>query len=683
MKRYNWLERLTVVAVLAASLSSYGVTLLDGKGIRLAFDAEDKGYNCLSIENRVNPKPVSFGGEISGKAAFWSLTFWKDGTPTNSLTIDNLAPCVKSMQKRTDELVFDWSGLSLGDEQGVVDVRATVRLTQNETAAEWRLAVKNRSARWGLAETAYPVIRNIVRSGEADVLLPRGNLGGRLVKSYKEGAALCYPRVWGTQVQTCAFMLGKSGLQITTLDGKCQEKVLDMTGVDFALRYRCPNEGVSGAANAPDFAVETAVFSGDWWRAAKRYRAWATRQKWVAKGPLATRKDFNRQLGDVGYWMRNNMVEPSLISNMMVRAMAALPGVPLGLHWYVWHKCPFDHYYPDIFPARPGVKETVEWLKDNGVLVMPYINGRLWDNGIASFTNAIPYACKKPDGTCYEEEYGSGRKFAPMCPTVKPWQNTMDALCDRLENELGVNAVYLDQISSSRPAPCHDRSHGHSLGGGEYWTDAYRELMAPIRAKAVRRGVALTSENAAEPYMDSFDAHLTWFGRASDEVPLLPAVYSGYAVYFGSVEDDGGKDTIDAFCARQGQDFLWGVQLGWNVRWILDEAHREYLAFVARLCRERVVHKEFFVYGELLGDLPISSDVPTAEVAFERYGYLGDKGPFHVPVVSGMVWCDPAGNRRAFIVNVSGNSQTFTYDYGANHKTVTLPPRSVVSEVLR
>ena len=183
--------------------------------------------------------------------------------------------------------------------------------------------------------------------------------------------------------------------------------------------------------------------------------------------------------------------------------------------------------------------------------------------------------------------------------------------------------------------------------------------------------------------MDSFDAYLTWFGHAIDEVPLLAAVYSGYAVYFGSVEDDEGKDTIDAYCIQQGREFLWGVQLGWNVRWILDEAHREYLAFVARLCRERVAHKEFFVYGELLGDLPISSDVPTAEVAFERYGYLGDKGPFHVPVVSGMVWRDPAGNRRAFIVNVSGNSQTFTYDYGANHKTVTLPPRSVVSEVLR
>ena len=186
-----------------------------------------------------------------------------------------------------------------------------------------------------------------------------------------------------------------------------------------------------------------------------------------------------------------------------------------------------------------------------------------------------------------------------------------------------------------------------------------------------------------ESYMDSFDAYLTWFGHAIDEVPLLAAVYSGYAVYFGSVEDDEGKDTIDAYCIQQGREFLWGVQLGWNVRWILDEAHKEHLVFTARLCRERIAHKEFFVYGELLGELPISSDVPTVEVSFVRKGYLGDNGPFRLPVVRGAVWRDVAGNRRIFIVNMSGYPQPFTYDDGVNRKTVMLPPRGVVSEALR
>ena len=664
---------------------SSGATLLQGRGMRLAFDTAERGFNCIGIENRVNPDPAAFCGSEPGRAGFWSLRFWKDGSPTNELTVDNLAPCERNVERTGDALVFNWRGLSLGDEKDVVDVKATVALSQNGTAAEWRLAVKNRSKRWGLAETGYPLLRNVVAPREADVLVPKGNWGGRLVKSYQAGGSpLRYPSSMGAQVQTCAFMLGGTGLQVTALDGKGQEKVFDMSGLDVCIRYRCPDEGVPGAANAPDFAVETAAFAGDWWRAAKRYRAWATQQKWTAKGPLAERADFSRMLGDVGYWMKNEggRGSPQQISNMMARAMARLPGIPLGLHWYCWHKGPFDHYYPEFFPERAGMKETVAWLKSKGVLVMPYINGRIWDSGIASYGGAVPFACKKPDGSVRLEDYGSGRKFAAMCPTVKEWQRTLDSLCDRLEDEIGVNAVYLDQISASVPAACHDGAHGHLLGGGSYWTDGYRELMKPIREKAMRRGVALTSENAAEPYMDSFDAHLTWFGHAFDDVPFLPAVYSGDTVYFGSMES--GLDSLDSFCAQQGQDFLWGCQLGWTDPWILDDNHREHLAFAERLCRERIAHRDFFLEGELLGELPTPPDVPTIEVQWKRRGNYCVGSRFRMPAVRGAVWRARDGRRLVCLVNVSGEDQTFSYRAGRSGevRSHTLQPRSVKTEVL-
>ncbi len=657
--------------------------LLEGRGIRLAFDSAERGFNCIGIENKVNPDPAAFCGSEPGRAGFWSLTFWKDGSPTNALTIDNIAPCEHKVTHKDDALVFDWCGLSLGDETGVVDVQATVTLMQNSTAAEWRLAVKNRSKRWGLAETTYPILRNVVKPRRADVLVPKGNWGGRLVKSYQAGGGpILYPSSMGAQVQMSAFMLGGTGLQVTVLDGKGQEKVFDMAGLDVGIRYRCPDEGMPGAANAPDFAVETASFAGDWWTAAKRYRAWATKQKWAAKGPLAARTDFNRQLGNVGYWIKSDWRNsaPEQVSNFMARAMAELPGVPLGLHWYCWHKGPFDHYYPELFPERAGMKETVAWLKGKGVLVMPYINGRLWDNGLASYSNAVPFACKNPDGAVRLEDYGSGRKFAVMCPMMKPWQQTLDALCDRLENEIGVNAIYLDQISASTPAPCHDRTHGHPLGGGSHWTDGYRELMKPIRENAVKRGVALTSENAAEPYMDSFDAHLTWFGHAFDDVPVLPAVYSGYTVYFSSNESE--KDSLDSYCAQQGQDFLWGCQLGWNDTWVLDDAHKEHLAFTARLCLERIARKEFFLEGELIGEIPMPSDLPTVEVRWKRRGNYCDGMRFRMPAVRGAVWRDFTGKRRYIVlVNISGDMQTFTYGTGTAQKTVTIPPRSVISKL--
>ena len=229
------------------------------------------------------------------------------------------------------------------------------------------------------------------------------------------------------------------------------------------------------------------------------------------------------------------------------------------------------------------------------------------------------------------------------------------------------------------PAPCYDKTHGHPLGGGSHWTEGYRELMKPIRETAAKRGVALTSENAAEPYMDSFDAHLTWFGHSFDDVPMLPAIYSGYTVYFSSVSDP--KDTLDSFCAQQGRDFVFGCQIGWNDPWILDDAHKEHLAFVARLAKARVANKDFFLTGELLGELPAPPELPTVEVQWNRIGMYYSSTRFRMPAVIGSVWRDASGGRRrVFLVNISGEPQSFAYDCDGKRITVVVPPRDVVAK---
>jgi hypothetical protein len=319
--------------------------------------------------------------------------------------------------------------------------------------------------------------------------------------------------------------------------------------------------------------------------------------------------------------------------------------------------------------------EAVAWMKNQGVLVMPYINARLWDSEIPSFTNALPAACKKPDGqTHYVEIYGSKRKLSPMCPTTPLWRTRVNDICTELMERIGVNSIYLDQVAAARPAPCYDTSHGHPLGGGHYWTDAYRELMAPIRARAARNdNVVLTTECDAEPYIDSFDAFLAWFVRTPYDVPMLPAVYSGYTVYFSSPQD--AKDSLDAYCAMQGRDFLWGCQLGWNSNWPFNASHKEHLAFTLRLCRERLAHKDFFVYGELLGEVPTSADVPIVEGLWQRNSTYR----FRLPAVMGTLWQARDGRRLACLVNVSGKELRHTWRLGNTDRTLTLAPRSVTS----
>ena len=651
-----------------------GATVLEGRGIRIAFDTATNGFGCLGIENRLGDEPTAFGHAAPGAADFWTLTLWRDGCSTNTCTLDNRSPCAeRTVERLPNALRFSWKGLSPTNECGTVDVCATVSLTSEGDAAEWRLAVANRSARWGLAQTKYPVISRVVRPGTASALLPIGNWGARLMPNYMSGSRMDYPS-GSVPVQTLSFLLGDAGMQFTALDGGSQAKQFDTIDLDLRITYTCPDAGRPGAANAPDFAVETAAFTGGWWRAAKRYRAWATKQKWTSKGPLATRADFNRRIVDVGFWM-NAGHTPEQVTNVTAKALAALGDIPLGVHWYCWHQIPFDHTYPEYFPERPGMTEAAAWMKSQGVLVMPYINARLWDSEIPSFTNALPAACKKPDGqTHYVEIYGSKRKLSPMCPTTPLWRTRVNDICTELMERIGVNAIYLDQVAAARPAPCYDTSHGHPLGGGHYWTDAYRELMAPIRARAARNdNVVLTTECDAEPYIDSFDAFLAWFVRTPYDVPMLPAVYSGYTVYFSSPQSP--KDSLDAYCAMQGRDFLWGCQLGWNSNWPFNASHKEHLAFTLRLCRERLAHKDFFVYGELLGEVPTPADVPIVEGLWQRNSTYR----FRLPAVMGTLWQARDGRRLACLVNVSGKELRHTWRLGNTDRTLTLAPRSVTS----
>jgi len=655
-----------------AAFAAPAAPVLDGKGIRIEFDSAERGFGCLAIKNKLGEKEVQFGSGASNgqRLGFWAMKFWKDGKSSPNRWLTNQSPSSRFFEASDGQLKFLWKGLSLAEEKDVVDVTATVSLSEDGESAQWRISVANRSKSWGLAEVEYPVISHVVVTNTATALLPCGNMGGELVENYTRGGRHEYPH--GTvPVQTFSFMMDGAGLQFTALDGKGQKKAFDTRGLDMKVWYKCPDEGQPGAANAPDYAVETAAFKGDWWVAAKRYRKWALKQPWTSKGPLKDRKDFCRRIGNIGYWMLcygpNVRGYVSAMTHMM-------PDIPLGVHWYCWHKWPFDVNYPEMFPVKPEIKNAAAWMKKNNVFCMPYINGSLWEDEIPSFTNALPYACKWPNGSLIMYKCGNGNSLARMCPTTDLWKKTVAENTARLYDELDVDGVYLDQVSCSLPQPCHDASHGHKLGGGDFWTQGYRDLMKPICEDAAKRGRALTSESAAEPYMDSFDAFLTWWGNSPKQVPFLPAVYSGYALYFGCSQ--AKSDSLDSYCALNARFFLWGVQLGWTT--ILFEKGREKeVEFTHKLCRARLDNLDYFLHGELLGDVIPAQEVPMVDVKWDR-----DKvGEFKVPAVMGTVWRNSDGDRRAFIVNISGEERQFAGSFakGGKQFTVSVPPRSVVA----
>ena len=641
--------------------------VLENDALRVSFADPARGFDCLAIENRL-AGPTRFVHTRDDAPGLWRIELRPPYSPPADdaagkaqpeascvLTNRDKARCAGRLSESEDgqQLVLEWKGLGLPDEPGSVDVVATVLLRPGHGPAEWRIRVDNRSKTWGLWEVHYPLLASVCPRGEGDALLPRGNWGGQLLRNHRGSWTGSYPS-GGCPVQFMAFQRGQAGLYLGAHDDAARAKKLQVTvQQDATVATSAEDMGVPGSDQAAPFPVVVAAYRGDWWGAARIYRQWAAHQAWTQKGWIADRDDIPLRLKELGLWMLGGGM-PEGVKPWMLRAEETFP-VPVGLHWYNWHVIPFDHTYPEYFPAKTGFDTVVRELVGRGQVMMPYINGRLWDRDIPSFEQGIAAACKQRSGEPYTEVYGSGRRLAPMCPYTKLWQDRVNQIIHGLIHDCGVNAIYLDQIGAARPRLCWDPAHGHPLGGGRHWVDGYRTMLDQVKAQAAANDVGLTTENTAEPYMDNIDAFLTWSPRHDTDVPLLPAVYSGYTLYFSSPQD--ARDDLEAFIMAHGRDFLWGCQLGWNGEWMMEDAHRDKAEFLTELCRHRLAGKAYLVYGQLLDDLHWAEPVGTVTSTWNRR----TAHPATLPAVMGTLWQARDGSLGVFIVNLSPEPQRVRY----------------------
>lgn len=144
---------------------------------------------------------------------------------------------------------------------------------------------------------------------------------------------------------------------------------------------------------------------------------------------------------------------------------------------------------------RDGFDAAREKMQQLGIRVVPYINGRIFDtatetwqkeNGFACASkSAPPVASASPALSTYNESYGSHAVFAVSCPYTSYWQSKISDTTETLVKTHGVDGVYLDQIAAAGPKNCFDGSHGHTIGGGDYWVRGYSTMLDECRS-AVR-----------------------------------------------------------------------------------------------------------------------------------------------------------------------------------------------------
>ncbi len=447
-----------------------------------------------------------------------------------------------------------------------------------------------------------------------------------------------------------------------------------------------PDYGKGGNAFVAPGSCVWALYRGGWYEAALLYRQFVrTESAWCPKVGAQGREDTPQWAKELSFWAMDWMPNTNPLSDPLptsirrddgeppadywkeeaLKLRKAL-GVPIGYHLYNWHWIPFNNDFPHFFPVKEGFAQGVRELEEQGVHVMPYINGRLWDTRDhegedREFTQkAFPWATKAENGSLYLEHYeshepdGSYCQLASMCPSSGVWKKKMAYTLKRLFHEFGVSAVYIDQISAAPPVLCMDPSHHHLPGGGSWWTEQYNLLLRRCGQIKGEHGV-ITSESVAEVYAQSLDGLLTWVWVGDDLVPAFPVVYAGYLLMLGRNTNGLKKRDLAFFRYHAAQAFLFGQQMGWsNLDLAEDE---EKLPFLRKLVRLRTKYAPYFYRGELLHPVSVSSNLSDTYTL----PYVWETRLFQIKQVQGAMWrlWDQSGT-LLFLANTSDQEATFT-----------------------
>ena len=652
------------------------IALIMLAGVCPASTGMDVSFDDANVLQGIRVGKATF---VTGGGELWTAEFSAGPNREERISVSPTQAVSRTRHETDSKIVLTWKGLPLGNERAVLDAVVTIDRRADGSQA-WNLRFDNRSSRWALLTTDFPRLNRVAKNGEADFMLPAPDHGARLFKRKVEFKKDEFYDYLGYCPAVAAAFMGADGLYVAAEDPDARHKSLVVTG-EQNIRFRTPVEwgGVAGkSAEGPRYPVVLAPLAGDWWSAANRYRAFALRQKWCARGLIRDRPDYPRRMAEIPLWI-NVHGSPAQVSNLLARAKSAFPGFPTGMHWHLWQHSGHDVNYPEYFPEQPGTKACVAFCESIGQEPMPYTNGRLWSASTSGFLLAEPFVVLKSDGRRAIEKYAPWTSpLAVMCPSSPEWQRVVKGFAERVLSELDAKSIFIDQIGAAKGLACYDPDHSHPPGGGGWWYEGYETMLRPIRRDYGARGAFLTTEGSGEAYIGMVDGFLQVTARKPDDVPFLNAVYSGYTTYFGSSENN--DDAPAAFRALQVRELFWGNALGWFLPDILDRPDK--CAILKELCEFRQRHLDVLAYGNLVDELRIVSPLSAQTYEwlgrrphsrlFDRTFKLPPSSFATIPDVIGNWWRRADGRIVLLAANLSDRPQRVSYSVYGSGETESL-----------
>ncbi|MDD3155393.1 MAG: DUF6259 domain-containing protein [Victivallaceae bacterium] len=630
----------------------------------------ENGYASLHFD----PRHGGVLGMFESKV-LWSLQFEDRKTLTN---LDAPPPAFRKVGPEVLQITWLWEERR---------IEAQIRL--EGSFARWRIQTWNCP---GLIQVDYPVLGV---GGAPDALylpwqwgvkIPRpleALAGDQLPEQYvwlgherkRHVFAAEYPGMFSMQYLLLEY--SQRCFYFAAHDGKANYKRFGLYGNGDSPAMMMRNYPDNPGDYAMEYDVVTGFAKGNWEQASLVYRQWAHQQTWCARGRIAERADIPSRIKNTHLWCWNwndweNQGGPEKLLPVL-QELKRQTGMTPGLHWYGWNNQRSDTDYPEYRldeKATVRLRQALENFHSEGIVVIAYLNGRLWNIDTPSWQErkAGRYACRlaateEGEPFRYYLESYMDRPFAVMCPATAFWRDTLRDKVEELLN-LKLDGVYLDQITSACAIVCKADDHGHLLHGN-YYSEGYRTLMKELRENLRKDHpeAFFSSESVTECYLGDFDLLLGYqaacspeaaFGPEARSVPFFSMIYHGFVPLYGT---GTSVDQKTQFFHGQSLDLSGGILPSLQGYYAADLGkYPEELAFFKERCRV------FEENAEFLGN---ADRQPTPAYQCSQVAVVEGGAARMFPAVEISCW-EYQEKRALLIVNHTARPQEIHFPDGTN-----------------
>ncbi len=500
-------------------ISHFGLVL--GIVILLAFRSFATEYThtlktkqaTLSINKNGNVQIVqNEGGNLIARSTIddlWKITLVnrKDNSEYVISSVDDY-----SVKKEGNKICFAINSLSSGNQK--FEVSAMFYISIKDDAFCFNGWLKNYNEDYLLKEIDYPRLSAIMPNIKKDrsVYWPAGlgehfdNLEKLRTKSH------WYPSVQGICMPWFSVNSENTGLYIGSHDSLQATK-------RFNLSYNKTDKALQASITIPlcinEFNIPDAklwVYEGQWYSAAKYYRAWYDRHfhlysapGWVINNSGWLLAILKQQNGEV-IWNYKDIDKLCEIATDFNLGTIGLFGWAAGGH---------DHLYPNFPPdnlmgGKEELKRAIKRAQEKGVKIVLYANAKILDTStdFYKFHGIETILLKnnmKPDVQFYvKQKNATPVIFAQACCGSKLWRKTMIDLGIQAV-ELGADGILYDQLGVLKPDLCFSNHHDHRPGESDA---AYRQLLLTEvnkKVKAINPEFIVMTESSTDVNIQSVD----------------------------------------------------------------------------------------------------------------------------------------------------------------------------------